>query len=90
MIKKLGFQLEAGKISVIDDSTPASVATPEKATASGRKAKTPTTNKKRKIAVEDGEISEKQQDEVKVKNVVEHDGSYADGTNGVDGDEKLA
>jgi hypothetical protein len=89
MIKKLGFQLEGGKISLVDDSTSASVATPEKATAPAKKTKTPITNKKRKIAVEDGEGAEDQKGENKVKRDVKLDESDANQTNGADGDEEL-
>jgi len=90
MINKLGFQLDAGKISLIDRSTSALVATPEKATPTGRKLKTPATNKKRKIAVEDEEEAENQQDGDKVKMDTKVDRSEVSGTNGEDDGEELA
>ena len=68
-MQKLGYKLDAGKIVLIDDSAPTMGATPRKATqANTRIAKTPSSNKKRKIVVEeDAEGLEDDQDEVKIK-----------------------
>lgn len=90
MIKKLGFQLDAGKISLIDGSAPALVVTPEKATPRGRNLKTLGTNKKRKLAVEDEEEVENQQDGDKVKIDAEFGRSAVSGTNGYDDGEEFA
>jgi hypothetical protein len=90
MIKNFGFQLDAGKISLINESTPALVANPEKATPTGRKSKTPATNKKRKITVEDAEDVENQQDGDKVEMHTKVNRSEVSGTNGDDDDEELA
>lgn len=82
--------MKGGKISLIDESTSASVATPEKATASAKKPKTPTTNKKRKMTVKDGERSEDKKGEKKVKRDAKFHATNVNQTNDSNGDAELA
>jgi hypothetical protein len=86
MVKKHGYKLEAGKIVAIDGSALATVATPKKE-AKAKKAKTPASNKKRKLAVdEDGEGNKKEDtpELLKAKEDVDAEGEGREDGEGTD------
>jgi hypothetical protein len=89
MIKKHGYKLEAGKIVAIDGSAPPAVATPKKETKA-KKAKTPASNKKRKLAVDEDEEGNKKEDTPELVEEEENVDAEGEGREDSEGTDELA